>query len=114
MKALDEITLNDKDRKAIKMAAKILRQKFPVEQIVLFGSKARGEDDAESDIDLLVLTRDQLSWQERYRITDTLYDLQLELEVMISTLVVTTKEWREGIYQVMPIQDEIERDGVIA
>ena len=114
MKTLSEINLNEKDRRAIEAAAAILRQRFPVERVVLFGSKARGDDDDESDIDLLVLTRRRLSWQERGEITDALFDLQLELDVVISTLVVPSEEWEHGLYQVLPIRYEIEREGVAA
>ena len=113
MKTLDEIDLNEKDRLAVIKAAAILRERFPVEQLVLFGSKARGDDDPESDIDLLVLTNNRLTWQERDMITSALFDLQLELEVVISTLVVPEEEWNQGLYQVLPIRSEIERDGAI-
>jgi len=92
----------------------MLRQQFPVERVVLFGSKARGEDDAESDIDLLVLTRHPLTWQERDKITSILFGLELELDVVISTVIVSAEEWDHGLYQVLPIREEIERDGVRA
>jgi len=114
VRTLDKISLREQDRRAVKAAAAILRQQFPVEQVVLFGSKARGDDDAESDIDLLVLTGRLMSWQERREITNSLFDLQLELEVVISTLIVPLEEWERGLYQVLPIRREVEREGVAA
>jgi len=114
MKTLAHISLKANDRKAIEAAKDLLVQKYPVELIVLYGSKARGTDDAESDIDLLVLTKRELTWRERNTITDTLYDIQLAHGVVISTLVVPTREWSEGRYSVLPIHDEIERYGVAA
>ena len=112
MKTLDQISLSEKDRQAVKGASAILRQQFPVERVVLFGSKARGDDDAESDIDLLVLTSRPLTGAETTQVTDALFQLQLEGEVVISTLVVPTEEWQHGLYQVLPIRHEIEREGV--
>jgi len=114
MKTLDQVTLKDNDRRAIRSAASLLREGFPVERVVLFGSKVRGDDDYESDIDLLVLTSHKLTCQERDEITSALFDLQLELEVVISTLIVSTEEWEHGLYQVLPIRREIEREGVAA
>ena len=114
MKTLDEISLSPKDRRAVQAAAAILRERFRAERVVLFGSKARGDDDAESDIDLLVLTEQPLTDAEKTRVTDALFDLQLELEVVISILVVPTEEWQHGSYQVLPIRQEIEREGVAA
>ena len=114
MKTISHITLKANDRKAIETAKDLLVQKYPVELIVLYGSKARGTDDAESDIDLLVLTTRELTWRERNAITDALYDIQLAQDVVISTLVVSKREWSEGRYSVLPIHDEIERYGVAA
>ena len=41
--------------------AALLPARWPVDALVLYGSKARGEDTLESDIDLLVLTGRLLS-----------------------------------------------------
>jgi len=114
MKTLEHVKLKANDRQAIEAAIRLLKQKYPVEAIVLYGSKARGTDDPESDIDLLVLTSRELSWRERNTITDALYDIQLQYGVVISTLVVSAREWSEGRYSVLPIHDEVEQYGVAA
>jgi uncharacterized protein len=85
---------------------------FPVDRVVLYGSKARGTDDPESDVDLLVLTSRKLSWRDEHELIDAVFDLQLEHDVVLSLLVLPTAEWDDGIYTVLPIHDEIERDGV--
>lgn len=114
MKSLSDIPLRDNERQAIEAAARLLREQFPVEQVILFGSKARGTSDAESDIDLLLLTSRKPHRREKEAITKALFQLELAYEVVISTLVVSTADWKEGLYQVLPIHDEIERDGVAA
>jgi predicted nucleotidyltransferase len=112
MRTLDNLALADKDRRAVEAASRMLRQGFPVDRVVLFGSKARGTDDADSDIDLLVLTTRPVDWHERDRITDALFDLQLNLDVVISALVVDADSWENGPQQVLPIRAEVEREGV--
>ncbi len=114
MRNIQDLALKPKDRDAILTASRLLRERFPIENIILFGSKARGEDDDESDIDLLILTSRKLAWRERQAITDALFPVQLAHDVLISTLVAPASEWSEGIYQVLPIHDEVERDGVAA
>ena len=114
MKQLSQVSLKKNDRQAIEEAVAILRKKFPVEEIRLFGSKARGDDDEESDIDLLVLISKAISREERYQMTDALYDLQLKYAVVFSLVVVPSKKWKEGIYTVLPIHQEIEEQGVAA
>ena len=114
MKTLDEIHLSDRDRRAVEQAAELLRARFPVEQVALYGSKARGQDDPESDIDLLILTGRTLSASEKKRIIEALFELELELDVVISPLMIPREEWDHGLYQVLPIHREIEREGVVA
>lgn len=114
MKSLNDIQLSNKDRQGIINAVNLLKRQFPVEQVILFGSKARGTDDPESDIDLLVLTKRKLDWQEREKLINDLFDIELAHDVVISTLVVPKNEWEQGYWTVLPIKDEIERDGVAA
>jgi predicted nucleotidyltransferase len=80
---------------------------------MLYGSKARGTDDAESDIDLLVLTTRKLHWRERDAITDTLFEVELAHGVVLSTLVLPAREWELGRVAVLPIREEIDSSGVL-
>ena len=114
MRTLDELGLSPNDEAAIKEARQLLFTQFPVERVVLFGSKSRGTDDDESDIDLLVLTSRELGWRERGAIVDALYDIQLRHDVVLSPLVVPTVEWEQGLFSVQPLHREIERDGIAA
>ena len=114
MRTLDQIRLKPNERAAIEAAAAILREKLPVAQIILFGSKARGDDDEDSDIDLLLLTEHRLSWDERGGVVELLSPLQLEYDVFFSPVDIAEDDWLHGIYQVMPLRDEVERDGAAA
>ena len=98
---------------AIRIASEMLKKNFLVEQVVLFGSKARGNDDEESDIDLLLLRERPVSWAERKAINDALYDIQLSCDVIISTMISTNKDWNEGAFSVMPTYDEVRKNGIL-
>jgi uncharacterized protein len=114
MKTLADISLKDKDRQAIQAAAAILRDGFPVERVVLFGSKARGDDDNESDIDLLVLTRRSVPHAIKRQMTHAVFDIQLSYNVVLSMIIVPLKDWDTGVYRVLPIRQEVDREGVAA
>ncbi len=101
------------EQKAIQLASETLREKFPVQKVILFGSKARGDDDEESDIDLLLLTDRPVSWEERKAISDSLYDIEMSHNVILSSLISTETEWNEGTFSVMPIHDEVEEQGIV-
>ena len=112
MNGIDQLTLKAQDRSAIAEAVAVLRSRFAAESVTLYGSKASGTDDAESDIDLLVLTSRVHCWQERTALTDALFEIGLAHDVVISPLVVPAAEWKEGRISVLPIHDVIARSGV--
>jgi predicted nucleotidyltransferase len=114
MRTLDDVALNERDRRAIVAAARLLRDQFGATQVVLFGSKARGDDVADSDIDLLVLTPEPPTAEQKQQMRQALYPLQLELGVCFSRLFVSSHEWNDGRYRALPIHAEIDRDGVAA
>ena len=109
MKTLDKLALSEHDRAAIGEAAQLLRSRFSAERVILYGSKANGTDDDESDIDLLVLTS-RTGWQ-RGAMTDALFDIDGS-GVVISPLVVSAAEWEGGRFSVLPIHDVIKSSGV--
>ena len=100
MKTIAEIRLHPRDRAAIDDAVEIFRRRFPVEGVILFGSKARGDDDGESDIDLLVLTTRPLSRSEQHAVTDALFPVQLRHDVGLSVLILSVEEGDEGVVSV--------------
>ena len=112
MRTLDQIKLKSADREAIESAAKVLRETLPVDRVVLFGSKARGETSPESDIDLLVLTHCPADSSLRRQALDILYPLELKQDKWFGLMLVSCGDWNEGIYQAMPIRREIDREGV--
>ena len=114
MKTLDELTLSNNEKKAIREATRMLKEKFPVRGIVLFGSKARGDDDPDSDIDLLLVTARSIHWKERQAIIHMLFDLGMKHDVIFSILDTTETDFDKGIFTAFPIYQEIIREGVAA
>ncbi len=107
------ISLKEKDRNAVEEAVELLKGDYPVSKVILFGSKACLADELESDIDLLVLTTRELPWREKDNIINSLFELQLKYDIIFDVLIVSEKEWNEGLTTVMPIHREIEENGVL-
>jgi len=112
-RTLDDTNLSAIERQALAdLRARLFAKLEFVDEIILFGSAARGTADAESDIDLLVLTAYPLDNWTRHDITDIIADINDEYETNFSSLVVDQENWRSGLIAVLPIKVEISRDGV--
>ena len=112
MRALANVSLKPRDRAAIEAAARMLRRRFPVSRVILFGSKARGRSHRDSDIDLLVLTKRKLSRREWCKVSHALTKLELKYDVLFGSVVVDSKEWFRGVSQALPLKAEVDREGV--
>jgi len=112
LKQADDISIPPRQREALREIKKRLPGKFDIRALVLYGSFARGQADEESDVDLLVVTARPLSRLERHEITDVVFDVNLQHDTSFSTLVVDLKSWEGGLFSVLPIRDEIIRDGI--
>jgi predicted nucleotidyltransferase len=112
MPKMTETKLKPKQIQALAVVRRKLLEKFPIEAIVLYGSAARGEAGAESDIDLLILTSWELSRSERHQITHLVFEVNLEYGTNLSTLVVDRAAWETGLFSVLPIRQQILEDGI--
>ncbi|MCJ7569682.1 MAG: nucleotidyltransferase domain-containing protein [Anaerolineales bacterium] len=114
MKTLDDLALEEEEKKAIREATRMLQENFPVKDVVLFGSKARGDDDPDSDIDLLLVTTRSIDWKERQAIIHALFDLGMKHDVIFSILDTTESDFDKGTFTTFPVYKEIIREGVAA
>jgi len=111
MKALDTINLVERDRNSVVQAARALKSELPVSKVILFGSKARGQGDIYSDIDILVIMSCPVTTQVRGVVSDKLAEINLQNDVLLSSVVVFEKDWSDGLIRYMPIYTEVQRDG---
>lgn len=64
MKSFESNSLMKNESAAIEAAVMMLKREFSVTKVILFGSKARGDHDEHSDLDLLVVASRLLHWKE--------------------------------------------------
>jgi predicted nucleotidyltransferase len=86
----NDLTLTKEQREAVLEAKNRLMKQFPVEMLVIFGSVARGEDDEESDLDLLVITGEVMTHRDRNTISDIIFEVNYFYGTNLSVVVVDT------------------------
>jgi predicted nucleotidyltransferase len=101
-----------RDQDTIDELAAVLPSRWPVDALVLYGSKARGDDTSESDIDMLVLTGRPLSPEEIGDIRATSRRIGQKHATWPELYIRTSEEWWRGVYQAAPIHKEIDAEGV--
>lgn len=84
----------------------------PDVEIKLFGSKATGTSDEESDIDVLLTIPKPVTEENRAEIIRMVFEINLEHGTNISPLIVTKMEWESELYSLLPIHAFIEEEGV--
>ena len=113
-RTLAALSLRDSEKRAIRRAVRLLKKNYPVEKVILFGSKARGDDEEGSDIDLMLLTSRPIQWKEREQMIGALFDIEIAHDVIISILDTTLEDWSDGMFKLFPIRDHIYRERVVA
>lgn len=103
--------LAQKERYSVLEAVQALKLDLPVTRVILFGSKARGTGEPDSDIDLLVLTSCPVSGKLRGAISERLAEVNLRDDVSLTSVVVSEQDWSSGLMRYMLIHSEVERDG---
>ena len=106
------LVLAANDQKTIDEMAALLPSRWPVDALVLYGSKARSDDTPDSDIDLLVLTGRLLSPEEISNMRAVSRRIGLKHGTWPELYIRTSEEWWRGVYQAAPIRKEIDAEGV--
>lgn len=90
-----------------------LDEKFPDlgEEMVIFGSKARGGEEPDSDLDILVILREGDSATKR-EVRHVGHRLAVMADAVPSTVVYTRNEWLAREQNGSPFYRAVLRDGV--
>jgi predicted nucleotidyltransferase len=85
----------------------------PSATIILFGSYARGEQHAESDIDLLILLdKEKVTHEDNVRISYPLFGIGIQEDMHISPKLYSRNYWYHG-HMVTPFYENVNKDGIL-
>ncbi len=91
--------------------AEVMHHIVPTAQTIVYGSEARGEAQADSDIDLLILLdEEQLLPERELEITRYLYEVEVEIGVIISPMVMLRHVWERVT---TPFSINVMKEGVV-
>lgn len=84
----------------------------PDAEIILYGSRSRGDFHKDSDWDLLVLVEGAATDERTDRIRHKLYEVEWESGHVISAIVRDHSQWDSDLYQAMPFHQTVQKEGM--
>jgi len=108
----DEMRNKKTNDKILNLFVTRLKQQFgnQIKKIILFGSRARGDNDAYSDYDFLVVCKNFSDEIKKY-IDDLENDILLTDFVLISTHLVSEEDFEKRIYE--PYLMNAKKEGIL-
>lgn len=84
----------------------------PTAEVILYGSRARGDSCAESDWDFLVLVDGPVDDDRVDRIRHRLYEIEWESDQILSSIVRSREQWNGQPLSSTPFHRNVELDGI--
>ena len=103
--------MNLVEEKIIDAFTSLIKKKLSVHRIELFGSRARGDADPDSDMDVLVIVDDLSPELEDY-ISECAWEAGFEYGIVLVPVVFTRDEWENGPERYSLLAEAIRAEGV--
>ena len=84
----------------------------PEADIVLYGSRARGDAHAESDWDFLILLDGVVDDARTDAVRHRLYEIEWDYGEVLCSIVRSRQEWDSSLYQMTPFAKMLREQGI--
>jgi len=85
----------------------------PEAEIILYGSRARGDADEESDWDLLIILEGRVDNARADRVRNALYEVEWDLGEVLCSIIYSRRDWETPLYRAMPFHESVDREGIL-
>ena len=103
--------MNPVEKKIIDVFTSLIKKKLSVDRIELFGSRARGDADPDSDMDVFVIVDDLSPELEDY-ISECAWEAGFKHGIVIVPVVFTRDEWENGPERYSLLAEAIRAEGI--
>ena len=101
------------DIELLKRCKNAIRQVVPDADVILYGSRARGDASEDSDYDILILVNGTAEMPLERKIRSNVYPLELDSGAVLTLFVYSKQQWDTLLYRAMPFHKNVDREGVL-
>jgi hypothetical protein len=104
--------MTDQEKQLVAHFKSLLMQRLQNLDVIVFGSRARGEADADSDLDVLVLSEEPENAATRTFVSDCAWEAGLGSGMVIAPLLIGQEQWRNGLESASLLAQAVRREGI--
>ncbi len=101
------------DQQILQRLKRLLQERLKVHQIILFGSRARGDADTESDMDVLVILDQPINRKTREIASECTWQAGFDAGIVVAAILFTRDEWDNGPEHYSPLAQAVRSDGIL-
>jgi DNA polymerase sigma len=90
----------------------LLSKRLRFHKLIVFGSRARGDADPHSDLDILVILRHAPTQANRDCVSDCAWEAGLEHGIVVVPIVVARRSWEKGPERYSLLAQAVRNEGI--
>ncbi len=104
---------DEKEKSILNRCKRAVKELEPSAEILLYGSRARGQSDLDSDYDLLIITEKDATVEREISFRDALFPVELDSGDVLTLMLVSRKEWESPLYAAIPFYRTVRKEGIL-
>ncbi len=113
MRASQEVHMLPVEKTILDRFKALLADRVSVYKLILFGSRARGDAESSSDMDVLVILEGSSSEKDFDAVSDCAWEAGFEYGIIVVPVIFSRNEWENSPERYSLLARAVEKDGVL-